>query len=277
MLAPLLVFMRVFSSAQLKVTMLDVGQGDAMFLQSAEGINCLIDGGSSDVEQVGKYRIEPFLKSQGIQIVDYVLVTHGDEDHCNGIREMISRREAGISIKTIILPVNFQNDTMLVELYKMAREANIEVAALKPGQGLQKGELSIQCLQPGISDGLEGNAGSLVLDVRYGEFSMLCTGDVEGEGETLLAERLRGFSYQVLKVAHHGSKYSTSIEILKEIDAQIALISVGANNRYRHPHEETIRRLEQYGYQMYQTAKNGAITMETDGNSLTILLHTFRL
>ena len=99
---------------------------------------------------------------------------------------------------------------------------------------------------------------------------MLCTGDVEKEGEELLLERIKGNQYTVLKVAHHGSIYSTSQEFLESVRPQIALISSGKDNRYNHPHPDILRRLEDAGCKILHTVKNGAITIEKDGNSLTI-------
>ena len=113
---------------------------------------------------------------------------------------------------------------------------------------------------------LAGNAGSMVLEVKYGDFSMLCTGDVEGKGEELLLQKVAGKEYDVLKVAHHGSKYSTSEEFLKICTPDIALISAGEDNRYGHPHEELLERLGNVGCKIYNTQENGAIMLETDGN-----------
>lgn len=274
---PVLLLMPVSEPSNFTVTMLDVGQGDGVFLRGPEGKTYLIDGGSSDVEQVGKFRIEPFLKSQGVGTLNYVFLTHGDADHCNGILEMLNRQGFGVRIETLVLPLNFVQDEMLMEVYQTACKAKVTVLVMETGQTLQEGVLEIRCLQPGKGEKLSGNEGSLVLDIRYKDFSMLCTGDVEGDGEKMLTEKLRGQSYDVLKVAHHGSRFSTSVEFLDSVNAEIALISSGVNSGYNHPHEETVRRLEACGCTIYQTAKNGAITIRTDGNSLTILLHTFRL
>jgi len=101
-------------------------------------------------------------------------------------------------------------------------------------------------------------------------FSMLCTGDVEGKGEEILLSSVSRNNYDVLKVAHHGSKYSTNERLLKEISPEIALISAGINNQYGHPHNELLERLEGIGCRVYNTQENGAITLQTDGNSLTI-------
>ena len=99
---------------------------------------------------------------------------------------------------------------------------------------------------------------------------MLCTGDIEGEGEGQLMKRMQGEAYDVLKVAHHGSKHSTSEAFLKRCSPKIALISAGEANSYGHPHKELLKRLEEAKCRIYDTRKNGAIMLQTDGNSLTI-------
>ena len=116
---------------------------------------------------------------------------------------------------------------------------------------------------------MPGNGASLVLDVSCGAFDMLLTGVVEGEGEEVLAQRLEK-TYDVLKVAHHGSKNSTSEELLRQASPDVALISAGRDNRYGHPHKETMERLSQAGCLVYQTARSGAVTIRTDGRKMSI-------
>lgn len=262
----------------LTVSMLDVGQGDCIFLCGPAGNTYFIDGGSSDVEQVGKYRIEPFLKSQGVGEVDYVFLTHGDKDHYSGILEMLERQEVGVRIQNLVLPANYKQDAALTELVDIARTVGTHTLVMHEGDCLYEGEganraaLQLTCLQPSAKEGkLSGNAGSLVLDVTYGAFSMLCTGDVEAEGEEVLVKKLRGKDYDVLKVAHHGSKNSTSQEFLKVTKPEIALISAGKDNSYGHPHVETIKRLETARNQVFYTMRSGLITLEVNKDKIAII------
>lgn len=262
----------------LQITMLDVGQGDGIFMRSPTGQTYFIDGGSSDVEELGRYRIEPYLKSQGVQTLDYVFVTHGDVDHYSGIAEMLKRRLFGIWIKRLVLSQNFKQDEELMDLATLATKCGTDVLVIKAGETILDGNTSITCIQPDVHDKrLEGNASSLILEINSGAFSMLCTGDVEGEGETELTNRIKNKSYDVLKVSHHGSKNSTTEEFLKNINADIALISAGKGNRYGHPHKETIQRLKAKGCHIYQTKKSGAITLFVKLNSLTISSLPYRL
>ena len=258
-------------SGNLDITMLDVGQGDGIYLRGPKGTTYFIDGGSSDVSKLGKYRIEPFLESQGTGTLDYVFITHGDTDHYSGIEELLDRQDVGVRIKNLVLPCNYDSDDALVELAKKAQIAEVKVLVINEGDTLREGNFTITCLQPSEDDArLTGNAGSMVLEVKYSDFSMLCTGDVEGEGEEILLQKLKRKDYDVLKVAHHGSKYSTSEAFLKLCTPEIALISAGEKNSYGHPHEELLRRLEDADYKIYNTQENGAIMLQTDGNSLTI-------
>lgn len=252
---------------KLEITMLDVGQGDGIYLRSPQGITFFIDGGSSDEYALGKYCMEPFLESQGVGALNYAFITHGDSDHYNGIEEMLTRQEMGVRIETLVLPEYYRSDNDLSALAKKARNAGVTVMAIKAGDYVKEGDFIITCLQPGENEeDLKGNAASMVLEVEYGGFSMLCTGDVEREGEELLLKKVTGTDYDVLKVAHHGSKYSTSERFLKLCTPEIALISAGENNRYGHPHEELLERLRNAACKIYNTQENGAIMLETDGN-----------
>ena len=259
----------------LKITVLDVGQGDCIFIREPSGLTCLIDGGSSDVKNAGKYRIEPYLKFQGIQTLDYVFVSHGDSDHINGIQEIIARQKTGIRIKTLVLPVRSAWDESLSELAQIAGKEGIKVAVAASGQIVKSGRLTMECLQPGEDyNGEAGNSASMVLAVRYGNFDMLLTGDAEGEGEEMLTEHLEekyaGYLWEVLKAAHHGSKNSTKEEFLEKINPTYTIISAGVNNRYGHPHDETLQRLKDAGSIIYSTQECGAISLEVKGSRLTI-------
>ncbi len=255
------------SNKKLEITMLDVGQGDGIYLRSPHGETYFIDGGSSDESSLGKYCIEPFLKSQGVGVLNYVFITHGDSDHYSGIKEMLTRQEVGIRIDHLVLPQYYSSDHELSSLAKIAQDAGVTVLKIKGGDKLQKGDFRITCIQPyGNEENLTDNAASVILEVTYKAFSMLCTGDVEDEGEELLLKKVTEKDYDVLKVAHHGSKYSTSEKFLELSHPKIALISAGENNRYGHPHEELLERLAHAGCQIYNTQENGAIMLETDGN-----------
>ena len=254
-------------TGKLTVTMLDIGQGDCIFLRGPTGDTYLVDGGSSDVKEVAKYRIEPFLKSQGVKELDYVFVSHGDADHLNGISEMLEREKAGIRIRTLVLPAESVWDEALQALWESAREKGVETVTARPGQSVQEGALSVTCMLPCGTEEKKGeetgNESSMVLALSYGIFDMLFTGNLEGGGEEKLKTLLEadGRKFEVLKTAHHGSKNSTSEEFLSVLRPEIALISAGKDNRYGHPHEETLERLKKAGCRAYCTQETGAVTI----------------
>lgn len=257
---------------QVTVTVLDVGQGDGICIRMPGGKNCLIDGGSSDVSSVGAYRIEPYLLYCGIRNIDYAFVSHGDEDHISGIRELLQDQKLGIGIRTLVLPAEKYWDEKLKELAVLAAENGTRIAEIHAGEQVVDGtgeqKMSLRCIGPEMVLSESGNAASMVLQAEYGNFSMLLTGDVEGAGEKQLVKSGRLGKCRILKAAHHGSKNSGTEEFLDAVEPQIVLISAGRGNRYGHPHEETLERLKSRNCQVYSTQQCGAVTIQSDGKKL---------
>lgn len=311
---------------ELKVTFLDVGQGDCIFLQTENGNSYLTDGGSSSVSKVGKYRMIPFLKYQGASQIKAVFVSHADSDHYNGIAELLEQAELeGIRVENLVLTdiADECRSEGYEELVELAGQNGITVQLLHEGQQLQDGELLFQCLHPSKGYRAEDlNETSMVLLVTYREFSMLLTGDVQGAGEEHLTQELQDWKepgvtqmqdvirisgeeesmeeqsiederieeqieekrpqnkmganhteteLTILKVAHHGSKNSTSEEFLKAANPRLAIISCGKGNRYGHPHEETLERLEKVDIPWFCTKDYGAITVTVDDKSRVLV------
>lgn len=254
---------------QCSITFLDVGQGDCIHIQSKSGNHYLIDGGSSSVSDVGKYRILPYLKYHGVRELEAVFITHPDEDHCNGIRELLFLAPGeGIDVKRLCLPDigSIARTEAYEELVAAAGKAEIPISYFSEGMTLQDDELYLKCLHPekGYISKNE-NAYSLVFLMKYESFEALFTGDVEGEGEEELIHVLQKevqAPIDVLKVAHHGSRYSTSEEFLSLTHPKVSVISCGENNSYRHPHRETLERLAAFNSQVLVTSDNGAVTLK---------------
>lgn len=269
----LLLFIPIRSN-NLEVTFLDVGQGDGIFLRLPSGTAMLVDSGSSDVKKLGRYRIEPFLKYNGIKEIEYAVITHGDSDHYSGILELIGDDYQGdIRIKNLILPGVSFDDKAYLTLIQAAKRKGIKVSTLNTGDSFKDGEVSLNCLWPvkGISQGSDMNSHSIVLSLKYREFDLLLTGDLEGVGEGYITNIIaKTGSYDILKVAHHGSKYSTGSDFLEAVSPDYAIISCGIDNSYGHPHEETLERLITKGSEILKTTDNGAIIVITDGNRLKI-------
>ena len=282
----------------LEITMLDVGQGECIFMKSATGTTYLVDGGSADVMQVGVYRIQPFLLSKGIGRIDYAIVSHADSDHVSGLKELLVGKR--IVIKKLVLPDITAKDDSYVELEEIAKEQGIPILYIKEGDMLQEGELRMICLHPALGYlPSSSNDYSTVLSVTYREFDMLLTGDLEKKGEDLLVRQFQTLNskgsmdslnpmdslkpmnslpsvtlpvtdYDVLKVAHHGSQTSTSEALLQIIQPEISLISCGKDNIYGHPHKALLERLNQVESNVKITFESGAITIKTDGNTLKL-------
>ena len=275
-----LLMMPLYFPRGISVTMLDVGQGDCIFVRGPTGKTYLIDGGSSDLNKVSQYQMEPFLKAQGVGKIDYVFVSHGDNDHISGIMGMIERMDVGVYIETIVFPDDEFWDGKIKALAKLAMSKGIRVVTILEGQKVVEDGMIFKCLAP-ISEGVingngyeDSNVASMILALRYKEFDMLFTGDVEGTGEKVLVEVLAedygDVRWDVLKVAHHGSKNSSSEMLLEEVSPLYSVISAGRNNSYGHPHEETVDRLLAVGSQVWSTQDYGAITIETDGKKMSV-------
>lgn len=257
----------------LEITFLDVGQGDGIFIRTPTNTTYLIDGGSSDVSGVGKYRIITFLKAKGIRKVDYAIMTHTDKDHISGLVELIesSRQKNGIAIEHLVLPHIEAIDEVYISLVQLAEKQGIKVVYIEKGDVLKDGRMRITCLHPYLDFMPESkNAYSTVLSLEYGAFKALFTGDLEGEGEIEVLHSPYLLDYNILKVAHHGSKNSTSQEFLEKIKPEIAVISCGKGNSYGHPSVELVERLKEAGSQIYNTVYSGAITVLTDGKKIRI-------
>ena len=261
----------------LKVTFLDVGQGDSAVIETPLGQSFLIDGGSSSIAKVGTYRILPFLKYEGIQYLDYVMVSHTDSDHMNGILELleaIEGKETSLKLRNLVLPGWKDTNKELKKLEKLGKAAGCRILRLTQGDTMEDGMLHLSCLHPDRGFyGEKTNSGSQVIEVSYGECRILFTGDLEGEGEQKV-EKLLGEDkcspYDILKVAHHGSRNSSGESFLKAVKPKAAVISSGLGNSYGHPHKETLERLEKSGSHIFMTWEGGAVQAFLDGNKTTI-------
>lgn len=269
----LLLFVRITSLWSL--TMLDVGQGDCLLLRDRQSA-FLIDGGSSSVKEVGKYRILPCLKAEGIMCLQGIFLTHPDEDHMNGLLEVMEavvEHTVTLRVKKLYLPCWLKGSEEAGELLTLAEKAGTKVVYLGKGDVLRTRAMKITVLAPFYEGGIRsGNSGSLVLSLQCGDFTALLTGDLEEDGERLLLPLDQ--TYDCLKVAHHGSKGSSSDSFLQQVAPELALISAPEKSRYGHPHQETLERLEKTGSKVLITRDLGALTVE--GNRYSWKVRGFR-
>lgn len=263
-------------SEQFRLNILDVGQGDAIVLELPHGKTVTVDGGSSDVTAVGEYRILPFLKSGRVEKIECAFLTHMDRDHISGIQELLEmegKQGGGIWIKNLAVPAVFKENSVWKEIKQAALQKGTKIFYFRAGDILEIAGVQFLCMHPpeDFQDASE-NAASLVLKVIYGEFDALFMGDLEGKGEETLiktyAEELK--ETDLLKVAHHGSKNSSTEELLRLCMPKLSVISCGQGNRYGHPHEEVLKRLEKTGSRMVFTKDSGAVTVITDGKQMKV-------
>ncbi len=252
--------------------MLDVGQGDCHVITSACGEVFLADGGSATVSGVGIYRILPYLKYKGVRRISRMMVTHPDEDHINGLTELLEMKAEGslsMEIGGILAPAWMAGAPEGQGFIRAAGQAGVGIQYVEKGDTLKNQDMEIRFCHPDNQDYTgDTNAGSLTFLLLCGTYTELFTGDLEGKGEEAVSAL--PLSCDVLKVAHHGSKNSTSVQWLEKLSPRTALISCGAKNRYGHPHPELLERLWEQGAAVYATKDCGAVTIYMEKNGYRI-------
>lgn len=265
------------------VTFLDVGQGDAIFLRSEKGKIWLCDCGSTSRQGVGEQVLLPFLKHEGVHEIEGIFLTHGDADHVNGILELLTQaKEEGMILRRLLLP-NLGEERLQEDFGEVLEAAktlpDLEICLVEAGDVIRGRDISFLAFHPREEGAvsLDANQSSLclyaILEAKGEELSLLLAGDVEGRGEELALEELKrqGITrVDVLKCAHHGSKYATSPEFLEWLDGEVTVISCGRKNRYGHPAAETLDRLEADGFTVFRTDLGGAIRLKWDGKKMRI-------
>lgn len=261
-----------------RIFILDVGQGDGIVIQNKQGDVYIVDCGSISSTRVGEKRLIPFLKYYGMNEITGIFVTHSDEDHRNGIEELLlSLQEEHIQVESIFL----NEDSLLEEgfetIQNAAKENNISVVAIEQGDRILAEEMEFMCLYPEKGQyAAEANDRSLVLMLQCYETEILLTGDSGSECEKEYLEKidLSGQKFRILKVAHHGSDSSTSKELLEKWKPDMALISCGEKNRYGHPHKEILDRLKKNKIPCLITKDRGCIEIVIKKDR--VLYDTFR-
>ena len=260
---------------------MDVGQGDGILIRTGGGTNILIDGGSSDNSQVGEYVISPVLRYYGAAHIDYAFVTHSDKDHVSGLLYLLETENTGVSIDNVVLPMYGVQDG-LDEIKQAAEKSRVNVIYMKKGDaivaarsgvlsnnGRDMAKISLSFLYPGPETGINDiNELSAVIRLDYLSYKMLFTGDIGETGEKYLLGEGADIKADVLKVGHHGSRYSSCDEFLDSVSPKIAVISAGEGNSYGHPHQETVERLKAHGADVSCTIECGAVSVIIDRGGL---------
>lgn len=271
------------ADGRLQVDFLDVGQGDAALVTMPNGTTLLIDGGGKwnlnrrgkdgferDIRGIGEAVVSEYLWSRGLDRVDYVLATHMDADHVDGLNDVLRN----FDVRSIITARMPRADPEFNKLYRTASEREVPIKLITTGDVLRVGDVSARVLWPRASRTLPSrNNDSIVLRLEFGKRKILFTGDVERAGEAALLATHGSKEYigaDIVKVPHHGSKTSSTQAFLRATSAQMAIFSVGRSSIFGHPHREVVERWQQSGAQVLTTGKSGMITVTTDGNDLIV-------
>lgn len=283
----------------LKIVYMDVGQGDGVVLRTSGHGGILIDGGSSSNKRVGEYVMVPVLKYYGVSEVEYAFVSHGDVDHVSGLEYLLNEEQSGVHVVNLVLP-EYGDQDALQELKSEAIANNVNIIYMKPGDNItynhQHAEtINIECLYPdeeAVQGVLDTNNLSMILkttitwDVREADIenlnkssdsdaslSLLFVGDagiaaekrlIELYEKNSLGEISDSIACDILKVGHHGSRNSSGSDFLKRVSAMYGIISCGKDNRYGHPHAETLERLKMADTKYMTTKEHGAIILSIE-------------
>lgn len=244
----------------LRVHYIDVGQADCTLLES-RGEFMLIDGGNVDDGQ----QVLDYLRRQGVRQLQTVVCTHGHEDHAGGLLQILQT----FPPQTLYAPVTAHASPYFDDLSRWAAQRGLEITVPAPGECFALGETEITVLGP-VKEYEEENNDSLILKAVCGSRSFLFAADMELEAEGDLLSSGADVRSDVLRVGHHGAADATGYRFLYEVEPMYAVISVGADNPYGHPHDAVLSRLEDAGVQIFRTDLLGTIRIETDGQKLWI-------
>lgn len=252
------------------VTVFDVGQGQAVAVIMPDGSAALIDSGRSQA------RIEddvvPYLVAHGVERLDYLILSHPDQDHVGGMPQVIEMLPVGAWVDPAIPSTN----QTYARTLEMLLDAGIPAIMARRGESIELGPgVTLELLWPVdamLESGgeVDSNENSAVVRVRIGDVVILDPGDLEQRGEAELIEREgEDLLADVLIVGHHGSNSSSTAAFLDALDGDVAIISAGLNNQYGHPHDEVLQRLRFRGYEIYRTDLDGTIEIRSDGSEYT--------
>ena len=236
----------------LEIHFLDVGQGDACFIITPNHKTILIDGGGSTSSSfdVGKDTLIPYLLDRGYTKLDYVFISHFDQDHVGGILSLLEELKVG----QIFVSKQEEESENYEEFLGRVKEKNLQVREVKKGDKIIIGDVTFHILWP-IEKQIEENQlnnNAMVMKLQYKEFSMLFTGDIEEVAEKKILDTYNNdldiLKATVLKVAHHGSKSSSTEEFLKAVNSKVAIIGVGESNMFGHPSDVVLERLQSFRY-----------------------------
>jgi beta-lactamase superfamily II metal-dependent hydrolase len=259
------------AAGTLRIDFIDVGQGDAALITSPTGKTVLVDGGPSHAARA----LNTFLDAETDRPLDLILLSHRHEDHLGGLAAAVHHRGARLFLDA---PIPHPGPAYTALMHELD-DRQVLVRQATRGRRIDLGGGAVLTLlgppdPPITGSRSDVNANSVVARLSYRKFAVLFTGDAESPTEQWLLAAGAPVQATVLKVAHHGSRYASRVGFLRQVGAQVAVVSVGARNEYHHPAPETLEHLARSGAHVYRTDVDGTVTLETDG--ATLRLHTTR-
>ena len=254
------VYALVGDEGELRVSFIDVGQGDSEFIELPNGETLLIDAGTNETGA----DVVNYIESLGYSSIDYVVGTHPHEDHIGGLDDVIRT----FDVESVYMPKVTADTKTFEDVLDAVDEKGLTINTAKAGVTLVDGDrLSVKMLAPVLDEYDNTNDYSAVIKVVYGDTSFLFTGDAEEYAESLITGDV---SADVLKVGHHGSSTSTGEAFLERVSPSYAVISCGLGNSYGHPHIETMEKLGSLGIPVLRTDEMGTVVAESDGTEINI-------
>lgn len=277
------------ADGRLRVDFLDVSQGDAAFVTFPNGETLLVDAGGKinfskiylqnedeepelfepDAQRVGEAVVSEFLWGKGYSQIDYILATHADADHMQGLTDVAKN----FRVRAAFFGRTPMNDADFAELFEILQKRKVEIVKLGRGDHLSFGETKVQVLFPEKDDSpqaVSDNDNSLVLRLIFGNRKFLLTGDIEKAAESKLLQTPEILQSDIVKVAHHGSRTSSTGEFVAATKAQFAVIPVGRESRFGHPHAEVLERWKNSGAKILNTGERGTVSISTNGRDLRV-------